>query len=137
MRLTYAFAVLLAAPAFASGSTPPLPLPDEHLGSYADCLANLQNVHKLDVARIDTAPVTRPDGSILQHSLTTDGVIEAGPEAATYKAEYGTSVSWRDPASQQLAHQYSWDRVEYTCTGGTLTGVTSKGFSSPSFEPAP
>ncbi len=137
MRLTLALAVLITAPAFASGSTPPLPLPEERFDSYAICLTNLQNVQTLDVKRIDTTPVTRADGSILQHSLTTDGVIEGGAESATYKAEYGTTVSWRDAASQQMAHQYSWDRVAYTCAGGTLTGLNSKGYSSPSFEPAP
>lgn len=135
-RIALIAALLAAGPALASGSTPPLPLPTEELGTYAICLNNLTSVHRLDIARIDTAPVTRDDGSVLRRTLRTDGVIETGPEAAIYRAEYGVTVSAPDAASGQIRHQYSWDRVEYACTGGTLTGARSQGFSSPSFEPA-
>ncbi len=137
MRLTLVLAAALAAPAFASGSTPPLPLPEQRFESYAACLAHLKTVHEQDVKRIDTAPVTREDGSVLQHSLTTQGVVEAGGEAASYSAEYGTTVSVRDAAAGQIKHQYSWERAAYRCDGGALSGETSSGFSSPLFEPAP
>ena len=137
MRLTLALAVSLAGHAFASGSTPPLPLADERFESFEVCLVNLQNIHTLDVKRIDPAPETREDGSVLQRSLVTDGVVTTGPESAAYQAEYGVTVSARDAASGQIRHQYSWERVAFVCTGGTLSGVTSKGYSSPSFEPAP
>ena len=129
-------ALVATGAALASGSTPPLPLPEENLGTYAICLDNLKSVHQLDIARIDTAPVTRDDGSILRRTLRTDGAIETGPETAIYQAEYGVTVSALDAASGQIRHQYSWDRVEYACTGGRLTGTRSQGFSSPSFEPA-
>lgn len=131
------FAAALVAPALASGSTPPLPLPEERLADYATCLANLKNIHTLDLKRIDTAPQTRADGSVLQRSLVTEGVIETGPETAIYKAEYGVTVSARDAAAGRMKHQYSWERVEYTCAGGTLTGLTSQGYASPAYEPLP
>jgi len=128
---------LAVSAAMASGQTAPLPLPDETLESYAVCLANLNNVHKLDVARIDPTPVTREDGSVIRHMLITDGVIETGAEAASYKAEYGTTVTARDAAAGQLKHQYSYERVELNCAGPKLTGVSYQGYSQPLFEPLP
>lgn len=132
-----AVAALTTAAAHASGSTPPLQLPEENLESYAVCLATLKTVHDLDAKRLGGAPVTRDDGSILSHSLTTDGVIETGPETATYNAEYGTTVSFSDEVAGQTKNQYSWERVALACTGGKLTGTTTSGFSQPSFEPVP
>lgn len=141
MRLVVIIAASMAAcaPALASGSTMPLPLPlpEETFESYAVCLTNLKNVHSLDVKRIDTAPQTREDGSVLRHSLTTEGVVETGPEAALYKAEYGTTVTATDEASKQIKHQYSWERTELNCSGPRLTGMTYQGYSQPLFEPAP
>ncbi len=110
-------------------------MPEEKFDSYEICLLNLKDVHGLDVRRIDTTPQSRDDGSVLKRSLITDGVIETGAEAAAYKAEYGTSVSSRNEPAGYVKHQYSWQRVEYACAGGILTGSRSQGFASPLFEP--
>lgn len=139
MRHLIALAAVLAAtsPALASGSTMPLPMQEETLESYAGCLANLNAVHALDVRRLDLPPETRENGSVLKRSISTEGVVETGPEAALYKAEYGTTVSVTDAEARQIKHQYSWERVEMTCTGPKLAGTSQQGYSSASFEPLP
>lgn len=130
--LVWALAVSAAQ---ASGHLPGMPVPPRDFADYAACKAHLQDLHRTDLASATDTPEEIRPGVTRQMLVDTDGVVEAGPEQATYSSRVGAQIRSRDEERGYIQTNYSYNEKRYACKGRTLTGTDGGGgYYLPGYE---
>lgn len=129
-------ALLLATSAAqASGHLPGMPVPPRDFADFAACKAHLQELHRSDLATATDTPEEIRPGVTRQMLVETDGVVEAGPEQATYSSRVGAQIRSRDEERGYIQTNYSYNEKRYACKGRTLTGTDGGGgYYLPGYE---
>jgi hypothetical protein len=126
---------LTAGAAQASGHLPGMPVPPRDFADFAACKAHLQELHRIDLATATDKPEEIRPGATRQMLVDTDGVVEAGPEQATYSSRVGAQIRSRDEERGYIQTNYSYNEKQYACKGRTLSGTDGGGgYYLPGYE---
>lgn len=127
-----AFSVItLCGPeAYASGQLPQRVIRDETFTDSKLCRSVLSRIHYSLVSEDDQKYVP----VLGKRLIFTNGPIAESTERITYDVELGWEFRTELPEVQQIRTSYTYERRRYVCDGGHLTGTSTDGYSSDSYE---
>lgn len=127
--------LLATGAAHASGHIPGMPVPPRDFADYAACKSHLQELHRADQATATDKPEEIRPGVTRQMLVETEGVVETGPEQASYSSRVGAQIRSRDEERGYIQTNYSYNEKQYACKGRTLTGTDGGGgYYLPGYE---
>lgn len=129
-------AVLSPQTAHASGYLPPVAIEDWALADTNACRAELMRIDREMLGKRDPAPI--PDGNRTRQTVVyTKGIVDQDAEHLVYDVEIGWQLRTSLPEIKQIRNDYSYDRRHYMCDGGHLTGTSTQGYTSESYDDLP
>lgn len=116
--------------AYASGQLPQRVTMDETFVDSKLCRGVLYRIHYSIVSEADQEyfPISG------KRLIFTNGPSAEGTARITYDVELGWEFRTELPEVQQVRTSYSYERRHYVCNGGHLTGTSTEGYSSDSYE---
>lgn len=132
--MSLACALLSAAPAYASGQSPPMPLPDQSFSDQAACIAHLEQLHTEDVARHEPQPTDLGNGETRQQLVHSDGIVLADG-TARYIVRINREFRGPLPEFKIIRTNASYTENTWVCSDGLLTGIYVSGYYHEGQEP--